>query len=74
MLSKQHCQYLNLQVSSLLHIAYENRAVAATNCNERSSRSHSVFRLKLTGSNELTGEQCQGKLIVRSTNFSVYFA
>mgnify|MGYP002803954262 CR=1 FL=1 len=50
------------QVSSLLHVAYENRAVAATNCNERSSRSHSVFRLKLRGSNETTGEQCQGTL------------
>ncbi|CAB3992465.1 carboxy-terminal kinesin 2-like isoform X1 [Paramuricea clavata] len=50
------------QVSSLLHKAYENRAVAATNCNERSSRSHSVFRLKLTGNNEITKEQCQGTL------------
>ncbi|XP_028411595.1 carboxy-terminal kinesin 2-like [Dendronephthya gigantea] len=50
------------QVSSLLHKAYENRAVAATNCNERSSRSHSVFRLKLTGNNDITGEQCQGTL------------
>lgn len=31
------------QVTSLLDKACENRAVAATKCNERSSRSHSVF-------------------------------
>ncbi|XP_072172005.1 carboxy-terminal kinesin 2-like [Diadema setosum] len=50
------------QVKTLLDKASQNRAVAATNCNERSSRSHSVFRLKLTGSNSLTGENCQGTL------------
>ncbi|XP_013392997.1 carboxy-terminal kinesin 2 [Lingula anatina] len=50
------------QVHSLLEKASHNRAVAETKCNERSSRSHSVFRLKLTGSNELTGEGCQGTL------------
>ncbi|XP_046861736.1 carboxy-terminal kinesin 2-like isoform X1 [Xenia sp. Carnegie-2017] len=50
------------QVSSLLRKAYENRSVAATNCNDRSSRSHSVFQLKLLGSNEITGEQSQGLL------------
>ncbi len=49
-----------LQVTNLLKKASHNRAVAATNCNERSSRSHSVFRLKLTGSNKLTGENCTG--------------
>ena len=49
-----------LQVYSLLEKATQNRAVAATQCNERSSRSHSVFRLKLTGENHLTGEKCQG--------------
>ncbi|XP_041472331.1 carboxy-terminal kinesin 2-like [Lytechinus variegatus] len=50
------------QVNSLLHKASQNRAVAATNCNERSSRSHSVFRLKLTGQNQITSENCQGTL------------
>ena len=45
---------------SLLEKATQNRAVAATQCNERSSRSHSVFRLKLVGENQLTGEKCQG--------------
>ena len=49
-----------LQVYSLLEKATQNRAVAATQCNERSSRSHSVFRLKLVGENHLTGEKCQG--------------
>lgn len=50
------------QVYSLLEKATQNRAVAATQCNERSSRSHSVFRLKLVGENQLTGEKCQGTL------------
>ncbi|CAH3197146.1 unnamed protein product, partial [Porites evermanni] len=50
------------QVYSLLEKATQNRAVAATQCNERSSRSHSVFRLKLVGENHLTGEKCQGTL------------
>ncbi len=42
------------QVAGLLKRAARNRAVVATNCNERSSRSHSVFRLQLTGSNDIT--------------------
>ena len=49
------------QVARLLERAAQNRAVAATNCNERSSRSHSVFRLQLTGSNKITGENCKGQ-------------
>ena len=54
------CLSFILQVYSLLEKATQNRAVAATQCNERSSRSHSVFRLKLTGENHLTAEKCQG--------------
>ncbi|KAI8912758.1 P-loop containing nucleoside triphosphate hydrolase protein, partial [Gorgonomyces haynaldii] len=50
------------QVFDLLKKASANRAVASTNCNERSSRSHSVFTLFLTGSNSITQEQCQGTL------------
>ncbi|KAK3746698.1 hypothetical protein QZH41_018915 [Actinostola sp. cb2023] len=50
------------QVSELLKTAAQNRAVAATKCNERSSRSHSVFILKLRGHNSLTDEKCQGIL------------
>ena len=53
-----------LQVARLLEHAARNRAVAATHCNERSSRSHSVFRLKLSGSNGKTGETCEGTHVV----------
>ena len=50
------------QVHELLLKASENRAVAATNCNERSSRSHSIFRLKITGHNTHTDDRCCGEL------------
>lgn len=50
------------KVHSLLNMAQQQRAVAATNMNERSSRSHSVFRLKLTGENSRTMESCEGTL------------
>ncbi|XP_077987454.1 carboxy-terminal kinesin 2-like [Glandiceps talaboti] len=50
------------QIHDLLCKAATNRAVAATNCNERSSRSHSVFILKLHGKNGKTGEECEGVL------------
>ncbi|KAJ2720443.1 kinesin-like nuclear fusion protein [Coemansia sp. Benny D115] len=50
------------RVHWLLARAAENRTVAATNCNERSSRSHSVFTLHLRGKNSLTGEVSSGTL------------
>ncbi|KAL5007768.1 hypothetical protein ScPMuIL_016574 [Solemya velum] len=50
------------QINNLLARASDNRAVAETKCNEHSSRSHSVFRLKLTGNNKHTNEICQGTL------------
>ncbi|EDO34961.1 predicted protein, partial [Nematostella vectensis] len=50
------------QVYSLLKTASQNRAVGATACNERSSRSHSVFIMKLTGENSITEESCSGTL------------
>lgn len=50
------------RVNWLLARAAENRTVAATNCNERSSRSHSVFTLSLHGKNALTGESSSGIL------------
>ncbi|KAJ2516950.1 kinesin-like nuclear fusion protein [Coemansia sp. RSA 1939] len=50
------------RVRWLLAKAAENRTVAATNCNERSSRSHSVFTLYLCGKNSLTGESSSGVL------------
>jgi len=50
------------EVEGVLKRAGRNRAVAATNCNERSSRSHSVFMLKLTGTNIITQENVEGVL------------
>ncbi|KAL8775223.1 MAG: hypothetical protein Q9209_000229 [Squamulea sp. 1 TL-2023] len=50
------------KVESVLQSAASNRSVAATKANERSSRSHSVFILKLTGENSSTGERSEGTL------------
>ena len=50
------------QIYELLKTASENRAVAATACNERSSRSHSVFSLRLQGYNNATEETRFGVL------------
>jgi len=50
------------KVESILRRATANRSVAATKANERSSRSHSVFILKLTGENAVTGEKSEGTL------------
>ncbi|KAJ4263029.1 kinesin-like nuclear fusion protein [Fusarium torreyae] len=49
-------------VETMLEEAQNNRSVAATKANERSSRSHSIFILKLTGENAATGERCEGTL------------
>jgi len=49
-------------VQQLLEKASKNRSVAQTKCNERSSRSHSVFRLKIEGVNSNNGEACVGNL------------
>lgn len=50
------------QVFSLLSLANSRRKTAATMMNERSSRSHSVFTLRIIGTNSRTGEQCRGSL------------
>jgi kinesin family protein C1 len=50
------------KVELMLRQAQNNRSVAATKANERSSRSHSVFILKLVGENSATGERCEGTL------------
>lgn len=47
---------------SVLHTAHRNRSVGATNCNERSSRSHSVFSLYVTAVNKITNERLEGTL------------
>ena len=58
------------KVHKLLQKASHNRSVAKTKCNERSSRSHSVFRLQLTGRNSLTEETCTGRVAVVSSSNS----
>ncbi|KZV72464.1 kinesin-domain-containing protein [Peniophora sp. CONT] len=50
------------QVKALLSLANSRRSVAATLMNERSSRSHSVFTLRIKGTNAHTGESCEGCL------------
>ncbi|KAG6332091.1 hypothetical protein ID866_7001 [Astraeus odoratus] len=50
------------EVASLLRHANSRRTVAATLMNERSSRSHSVFTLRVTGFNVHTGARCEGCL------------
>jgi kinesin family member C1 len=49
-------------VECMLKQAAANRSVAATKSNERSSRSHSVFILKLVGRNNTTNETSEGTL------------
>lgn len=50
------------QAVRLLQRAARNRSVAATQANERSSRSHSVFVLRLSGNNTVTGKHHEGVL------------
>ncbi|KAF8242118.1 kinesin-domain-containing protein [Wilcoxina mikolae CBS 423.85] len=50
------------KVDALLRRASQTRSVAATKANERSSRSHSVFILRLIGVNHITGEKSEGTL------------
>ena len=50
------------QIEEMMRKARKNRAWAKTLANERSSRSHSVFMLKIEGINAKTGESCCGTL------------
>jgi kinesin family protein C1 len=50
------------EVESILARAMAKRSVAATQANERSSRSHSVFMLTVIGENTITGEKSKGTL------------
>lgn len=50
------------EVESILARAMAKRSVAATQANERSSRSHSVFMLTVVGQNTITGEHSKGTL------------
>lgn len=49
-------------VLNLLTVAGRNRAVAETLCNDRSSRSHSVFSMRISGSSSVTNESVEGLL------------
>jgi kinesin family protein C1 len=48
------------EVYPLLDRARHKRAVAKTQSNERSSRSHSVFQLRITGVNAVTEMKSHG--------------
>ncbi|THV04219.1 kinesin-domain-containing protein [Dendrothele bispora CBS 962.96] len=50
------------QVKTLLASGQDRRSVATTLMNDCSSRSHSVFTLRLSGTNTSTGESCKGCL------------
>ncbi|KAG9042950.1 kinesin-like nuclear fusion protein [Tulasnella sp. UAMH 9824] len=50
------------QVQNLLNLAQSRRTVHATLMNERSSRSHSVFTLRIIGTNDTSGETSEGCL------------
>ncbi|OQR69456.1 kinesin protein KIFC1-like [Tropilaelaps mercedesae] len=50
------------QIAQLIEKARRNRSVAATKCNERSSRSHCVFQLRITGRNS-TSDVCRESLL-----------
>ena len=50
------------QIEVIIKKARKNRAWAKTLANERSSRSHSVFMLKIEGHNSATSESCCGTL------------
>lgn len=51
-----------LQAEAILEKANKNRTTASTLANERSSRSHSIFMLKLYGKNSKTGAIREGTL------------
>ncbi|KAF9900006.1 kinesin-like nuclear fusion protein [Linnemannia zychae] len=50
------------KVTALLKKAAHNRSVGSTQMNERSSRSHCVFTLRLQGKNSITDESSEGVL------------
>lgn len=50
------------QVNLILEKAHRNRSTASTKSNERSSRSHSIFIIKIRGKNADKGIHCNGTL------------
>ena len=49
-------------IYNLMKRARKHRAVAETLCHERSSRSHSIFKLTITGTSSVTTEHCRETL------------
>lgn len=50
------------EITPILEFATKNRTIAHTNCNEKSSRSHSVCQLNIFSQNTETGEKREGAL------------
>lgn len=50
------------EAMGMLRKAAKNRTTQATLCNERSSRSHSVFTIIISGKNKVTMEQIEGRV------------
>ena len=59
------------QIETIIKKARKNRAWAKTLANERSSRSHSVFMLRIEGLNTATSESCCGTLNLVSYKFTI---
>lgn len=51
-------------VERLMSRGEHNRTVGFTNCNEHSSRSHSLLLIDLFGVNKLTGARSRGRLVL----------
>jgi kinesin family protein C1 len=49
-------------LAALIELAHSNRATSASEMNERSSRSHSVCRVRLEGHHEATGSSCSSTI------------
>jgi kinesin family member C2/C3 len=52
------------EVEALMSRGEHNRTVGFTNCNEHSSRSHSLLLIELVGFNKLTGSRSRGRLVL----------
>ena len=63
------CVLLMSPVCPLLQVfsvGQENRATAATNMNEHSSRSHALMCVSVVGTNKTTGAKSLGKFRIQS--------
>ncbi len=51
-----------LRIEAMISAANKVRATASTKCNEHSSRSHYIFRMRIEGRNARTGASTEGEL------------